>query len=84
MVRMQIGESRVGMTMESLIWFLVFTGVGTVIGMVAYDYLFPYLPDLPAGIFDPSGVTGGPAAAAATAPVTNVGQLGRRHTLRVR
>jgi hypothetical protein len=79
MVRLQIGESRVGMTFESLMWFLVFTGVGTVLGMVAYDYLFPYLPDLNADIFDPSGVTGGPAAptlpAATATPSSQTGNL---------
>lgn len=39
MMRVQVGDQRVGITFESLMWFLVFTAVGTVIGMVAYDYL---------------------------------------------
>ena len=51
-------RKRVGITFESLTWFLVFTGVGTVLGMVAWSAVQPYLP--------PS--LGGPAKAA-SAPI---------------
>jgi hypothetical protein len=58
-MQLQIGENRVGISWESLTWFLIFTAVGTVIGAVAYQYLQPYLP-LPAAPPDASignGVT---------------------------
>ncbi|MGH9780196.1 MAG: hypothetical protein ACRD33_00120 [Candidatus Acidiferrales bacterium] len=44
MVKLQIGENRVGITFESLAWFLAFTALGTVIGAVAYTWIQPYLP----------------------------------------
>jgi hypothetical protein len=47
-VELQVGENRVGITWESLLWFLVFTAVGTVIGGIAYAYIETYLPNVPA------------------------------------
>lgn len=46
-MELQVGENRVGITFESLIWFMVFTAIGTVVGGIAYAYLEQYLPNLP-------------------------------------
>jgi hypothetical protein len=43
-MKLQIGDSRVGISGESLVLFLVFTAIGTVLGGIAYNYLLPYLP----------------------------------------
>lgn len=79
-MELQIGENRVGISFESLMWFLALTSVGTVLGMVAYDYLFPYLPSLSPSIFDPSGVPPSMQQTSSTAPSQQTGNL--RHALR--
>jgi hypothetical protein len=43
----KIGGQRVGITLESLIWFFVATMAATVAGEIAYYYLQNYLPTLP-------------------------------------
>lgn len=54
MPELQIGASRVGITWESLWWFLVFTAIGTVIGGIMYYYVQPYLPALPSAPAPPA------------------------------
>lgn len=44
-MQLQVGENRVGISFESLMWFLGFTALGTVLGAIAYNYLQPYLPE---------------------------------------
>jgi len=43
----EIGGHRVGITLESLIWFFIATMAATVAGEIAYYYLQNYLPTLP-------------------------------------
>jgi len=43
-LRLQVGENRVGITLESLVLFLAFTAVGTVGGMILWQWVQPYLP----------------------------------------
>jgi hypothetical protein len=43
----KIGGERVGITLESLIWFFVATAAATVFGEILYYYIQSYLPSLP-------------------------------------
>jgi hypothetical protein len=43
----ELGGKRVGITLESLIWFFIATAAATVIGEIAYFYVQTYLPALP-------------------------------------
>jgi hypothetical protein len=43
-MQLQVGDQRVGIHFNSLMWFLVFTAIGTVAGAVIYNYLQPLLP----------------------------------------
>jgi hypothetical protein len=38
----QIGENKVGITFESLLWFWLFTAIATVMGEIAYYYIQKY------------------------------------------
>lgn len=42
-----IGGTRVGITLESLLWFFVVTMLATLIGEIIYYYVQKYLPSLP-------------------------------------
>lgn len=44
----KIGGTKVGITVESLIWFFIATAFATVFGEVIYYYVQNYLPSLPA------------------------------------
>jgi hypothetical protein len=46
-MQLQVGDVRVGIRFESLVWFTILTAVGTVLGGIAYAYLEQYLPNLP-------------------------------------
>jgi hypothetical protein len=46
-MQLQVGDVRVGIRFESLVWFTILTAVGTVLGGIAYAYLEQYLPGLP-------------------------------------
>ena len=46
-MNLQVGDERVGITWGSLMLFLIFTAIGTVIGGVGYAYLQKWLPWLP-------------------------------------
>ena len=46
-MELQIGDTRVGIRWESLIWFTVLTAIGTILGGIGYAYLEHYLPYLP-------------------------------------
>lgn len=53
-IRLQVGDNVVGITFESLVWFLAFTAIGTVMGGVLYAYLAPYLPTVPGSSLTPA------------------------------
>lgn len=46
-MQLQVGDVRVGIRLESLIWFTILTAVGTILGGIGYAYLEQYLPGLP-------------------------------------
>jgi membrane protein YqaA with SNARE-associated domain len=45
-MQLQVGDVRVGIRFESLIWFTILTAVGTVLGGIAYSWFEFYLPNL--------------------------------------
>jgi hypothetical protein len=43
----ELGGKRVGITLESLIWFFIATAAATIVGEIVYFYVQKYLPALP-------------------------------------
>ena len=47
-MQLSVGGTKVHISTESMIWFLVLTAAGTVIGELVYQkWVSPYLADLP-------------------------------------
>jgi hypothetical protein len=59
MIRLNVGNTRVGISFESMVWFAVFTAAGTVLGAMVYQGLVPYLPEWITGI-PPTATTATP------------------------
>lgn len=72
----EIGNRRVPISWESLIWFFIVTSAATVVGELVYNkWVQPYLtslPNLPTSML-PAAIAA-PAATAATAGLSGIGR----------